>query len=68
MPELRFDAVIFDLDGTLADTLDDIADAMNEALRRLSQPTHARETYKRLVGEASRTWRATRCRKAARTW
>jgi phosphoglycolate phosphatase len=47
----RFDAVIFDLDGTLADTLEDIGAAMNEALRRLGQPTHPPDAYREFVGE-----------------
>jgi phosphoglycolate phosphatase len=48
---MRFDAVIFDLDGTLADTLEDIADAVNHALALHGAPTHSRETYRHLVGE-----------------
>jgi phosphoglycolate phosphatase len=48
---MRFDAVIFDLDGTLADTLDDIADAVNHALALHGAPVHPRETYRELVGE-----------------
>lgn len=47
----RFDAVIFDLDGTLADTLQDIADAMNAALERLGHRTHAIADYRFMVGE-----------------
>ena len=39
---VEFEAVIFDLDGTLADTLDDIADAMNRVLRRARVPPTAR--------------------------
>ncbi len=35
---VMFDAVIFDLDGTLADTLEDIADAMNRVLRGRAVP------------------------------
>lgn len=45
-----FDAAIFDLDGTLADTLDDIADSMNAALLQLGQPAHPREHYRVIVG------------------
>ena len=48
---MRFDAVVFDLDGTLADTLDDIADAVNHALALHGVPTHPREAYRTLVGE-----------------
>ncbi len=48
---MRFDAVIFDLDGTLADTLDDIADAMNHALRLQDLPARPRDDYRELVGE-----------------
>lgn len=48
---MRLEAAIFDLDGTLADTLEDIGEAMNEALRRLGQPTHPWDAYRAFVGE-----------------
>lgn len=41
---------IFDLDGTLADTLYDLADATNFALEKLGYPTHPYESYKKFVG------------------
>ena len=44
-------AAIFDLDGTLADTLADIASAMNFALATLSLPTHDLAAYRTFVGE-----------------
>jgi len=44
-------AAIFDLDGTLADTLADIAAAMNHALAALELPTHDLAAYRRFVGE-----------------
>ena len=44
-------AVIFDLDGTLLDTLADIAESMNSVLRRCGYPEHTRHEYKYLVGE-----------------
>lgn len=47
----RFRAVIFDLDGTLLDSLRDIADSMNTVLQRLGYPVHSLEDYKRLVGD-----------------
>jgi phosphoglycolate phosphatase len=51
---MRFKAVIFDLDGTLLDTLEDIADAMNSVLARHGFPTHAVESYKTFVGDGVR--------------
>lgn len=41
---------IFDLDGTLADTLCDLADATNYALQKLGYPTHSYASYKYFVG------------------
>ena len=47
---MRFDAVIFDLDGTLADTLEDIADAMNRVLVRQGFPVHDYAAYQHMIG------------------
>jgi phosphoglycolate phosphatase len=47
---VRFDAVIFDLDGTLVDTLEDIGDAMNRVLAAEAAPVHGYEDYRYLVG------------------
>jgi phosphoglycolate phosphatase len=48
---MKYSTVIFDLDGTLLNTLDDIADSANTVLRRVGYPTHEVESYKYLVGE-----------------
>ena len=48
---MRFDAVLFDLDGTLADTLDDIAASVNWALERNALDPHPPDAYRELVGE-----------------
>jgi phosphoglycolate phosphatase len=48
---MKYPAVIFDLDGTLLDTLDDIAFSMNAALRELGAPMHRPAEYRRLVGQ-----------------
>jgi len=44
-------AVLFDLDGTLLDTLEDLADATNAALAKLGLPAHPPEAYKYFVGD-----------------
>ena len=41
---------IFDLDGTLIDSLYDLADAMNYALEKNGMPVHDREKYRFMVG------------------
>ncbi len=46
-------AVLFDLDGTLADTLEDIASAMNRALAASGLPPHPVDAYRRMVGEGA---------------
>jgi phosphoglycolate phosphatase len=42
--------VVFDLDGTLADSIEDIADSMNIVLSEKEFPTHDYDTYKTFVG------------------
>ena len=51
---MDFDAVIFDLDGTLADTLDDIADAMNRVLAARGVAPHSPAAYKLMIGHGLR--------------
>ena len=48
---MPFSAVLFDLDGTLLDTLEDIADAANAILASQGMPTHPLAAYKLFVGE-----------------
>ncbi|MGI6279567.1 MAG: HAD family hydrolase [Acutalibacteraceae bacterium] len=43
-------AVLFDLDGTLINSLDDLADSANYVLNRSGYPTHGTEKYKYFVG------------------
>ena len=49
MPPTR-SAVIFDLDGTLLDTIDDLADSMNQVLAEKHLPTHPVEAYFHFIG------------------
>ncbi len=44
-------AVLFDLDGTLADSLIDLADGVNRAVSQFGYPTHDVEAFKYFVGD-----------------
>ena len=46
----RFDAVLFDLDGTLLYTLADIAAAVNGALREMRRPERTVTEIRSMVG------------------
>lgn len=45
-----FKAVVFDLDGTLLDTIQDIANAMNTVLNRYNFPAHDLNSYRFFIG------------------
>lgn len=45
-----YDPIIFDLDGTLLNTIGDLAAAGNHALRGMGLPTHTEEEFKLFVG------------------
>ena len=44
-------AVLFDLDGTLLDTLDDIGRSANQALHEGGFPEHPIASYRRFIGD-----------------
>ena len=46
----KFKAVIFDLDGTLLDSIEDLADSMNAVLAKAGYPVHDLQSYKYFVG------------------
>ncbi|MFH1974599.1 MAG: HAD family hydrolase [Pseudomonadota bacterium] len=48
---MNFKAVLFDLDGTLLDTIDDLADSMNTVLKKFGFPRHEVEKYKYFVSD-----------------
>ena len=49
----RFDTVLFDLDGTLLDTLEDICGAANHTLRELGYPERTLAEMRRFVGNGA---------------
>lgn len=54
MSKLQCRGVIFDLDGTLLDTLVDIANAANDSLRQEGVPEHSLDRYRVMVGDGVR--------------
>lgn len=48
---MNYKAVLFDLDGTLLDTLEDLADSMNAVLAGLGAPQHSVPAYRYFVGD-----------------
>ena len=47
---MKYQAVLFDLDGTLTDTLADLTKAMNAGLRELGKPLRTAEECRRMIG------------------
>lgn len=51
---MKYKAVVLDLDGTLLDTLEDLADAVNWALRRNGLPQRSLDEVRQFVGNGVR--------------
>lgn len=51
---MRYELVIFDMDGTILDTLDDLADSLNYALTQSGMPTRTRAEVCSFVGNGIR--------------
>lgn len=51
---MSYTTFIFDLDGTLLDTLQDLADSVNYALRTHGMPEHSQDDIRRYVGNGVR--------------
>ena len=51
---MKYRLVLFDLDGTLLDTLDDLSEAVNDAMARRDLPGHSRQEYMSMVGHGVR--------------
>ena len=50
----RYQLIIFDLDGTLLDTLEDLMNATNHVLSQMGHPTRTLEEVRRFVGNGIR--------------
>jgi len=51
---MNFEGVIFDLDGTLVNSLEDLADSMNSVLLKFAYPVHELTAYKTFIGNGIR--------------
>ena len=51
---MKYKLILFDLDGTLLDTLDDLSEAVNRAMLSRGLPGHTREEYMSMVGHGIR--------------
>lgn len=49
-----YKAVLFDLDGTLLDTLEDVGNAANRVLTTQGFPTHPVEAYRYFIGDGAK--------------
>jgi len=50
---MTYKAVLFDLDGTLLDSIEDLGDSLNRVLDQNGFPTHNRDAYCRFVGDGA---------------
>lgn len=53
---MKYQGIVFDLDGTLVDTLADLSAAMNAAMRQLGLPEHSPQVCRRMIGDGIRTF------------
>lgn len=47
----KYKGIIFDLDGTLLDTLTDLSNSVNQVLKVNDFPTHSKDDYRQLIGK-----------------
>lgn len=48
---MKYDTIIFDLDGTLLNTLDDLADSVNSVLQTEGYPQRTKDEIKEFIGD-----------------
>ncbi|MEI6865888.1 HAD family hydrolase [Flavicella sp.] len=52
---MNIKGIIFDLDGTLVNSIEDIADSMNVILKDSNYPTHSYKSYESFIGSGIQT-------------
>jgi phosphoglycolate phosphatase len=50
---ITYKAIIFDLDGTLLDTLEDLSGSVNRVMTRRGFPTHTLDEYRYFIGDGT---------------
>ncbi len=50
----KYDVVLFDLDGTLLDTLEDMCDSVNHVMEKFGYPVHSLEKVRSFIGNGIR--------------
>ncbi len=50
---MTYKAILFDLDGTLLDTLEDLGNSVNGVLEKRDLPTHTLDEYRYFVGDGT---------------
>lgn len=53
MDDTPYNAVLFDLDGTLLNTLEDLANSMNRVLVKNGFPAHQKDAYRYFIGDGA---------------
>ncbi|AQT69049.1 Phosphoglycolate phosphatase [Anaerohalosphaera lusitana] len=51
---MNYKYILFDLDGTLINTLADLSNSMNYGLKQLGQPVHSHEECRKMIGSGVR--------------
>lgn len=51
---MKVKGVIFDLDGTLVNSIEDLSDSLNYVLKKAGFPTHSYKTYETFIGAGIR--------------
>lgn len=62
---MKYDLVIFDMDGTILNTLEDLADSLNATLRHFHYPEHTIGEVCSFVGKRNPSVDRERCSEGA---